>query len=151
MAFEQPSTRKSRSRRNNQQQDTSWKADAFINISMPKEDGSVTKIGTVYLKDDRDDMAELIDWLSEDPTRVHQLKDSLVLDFRLAEGGKRTGFALPGMAANTPTPVHALTGDADVTSAAEIPEHFTEEIPAAEQEVGVLADFHRSQEQHGVS
>jgi hypothetical protein len=78
---------------NNQTQN--WKADAFINFSVPRKDGTSKKLGAISLKCDRDEeTATLVAWLSEDPTRIQKLMEKMVTDFRLAKTDHKGGLDL---------------------------------------------------------
>lgn len=76
-------------------QNTNWKADAFINFSVPRKDGTSKKLGAIALKCDRDEeTATLVAWLSEDPTRIEKLISKMVIDFRLAKADHKGGLDL---------------------------------------------------------
>jgi len=88
MAF-QPNSQNSRQ---SAQQNQDWKADAFINFSVPRKDGTTKKLGAIALKCSKDKETEqLVAWLSEDPSRIEKLISKMVIDFRSAtpqhEGG----------------------------------------------------------------
>ena len=76
-------------------QNTSWMADAFINFSVPRKDGTAKKLGAIGLKCDRDEeTATLVAWLSEDPARVQKLMEKMIIDFRLAKTEHKGGLDL---------------------------------------------------------
>ena len=76
-------------------QNTNWKADAFINFSVPRKDGTAKKIGALSLKCDRDEeTATLVAWLAEDPNRVQILMEKMIIDFRLAKTEHKGGLDL---------------------------------------------------------
>lgn len=76
-------------------QNTNWKADAFINFAVPRKDGTSKKLGAIALKCDRDEeTAMLVAWLSEDPTRIEKLMEKMVIDFRLAKTDHKGGLDL---------------------------------------------------------
>lgn len=76
-------------------QNTNWKADAFINFSVPRKDGTAKKIGALSLKCDRDEeTATLVAWLAEDPDRVQVLMEKMIIDFRLAKIEHKGGLDL---------------------------------------------------------
>ena len=84
MAFNTNNTQASASTNNN------WKADAFINFSVPRKDGTAKKLGALSLKCDRDEeTATLVAWLAEDPARVQKLMEKMIIDFRLAKTDHR--------------------------------------------------------------
>ena len=90
MAFHTQNTQAAASTNNN-----SWKADAFINFSVPRKDGTAKKLGAIALKCDRDEeTATLVAWLSEDPTRIEKLVSKMVIDFRLAKTDHQGGLDL---------------------------------------------------------
>lgn len=65
-------------------QDTSWKAQAFINLYIPTADGGRRKIGAIALKEARSFEAQLIARLQEDGA-VQALADVLQIDFQMAD------------------------------------------------------------------
>ena len=77
--------------------DESWKAQAFINISLPAPTQSgVRKLGAIGLKIDKVGMAELIEFLNADPKNVEALMRTATFDFQLASTDVgATGFSLP--------------------------------------------------------
>ena len=77
------------------QSNNNWKADAFINFSVPRKDGTAKKIGALALKCDRDEeTATLVAWLAEDPNRVQVLMEKMIIDFRLAKTEHKGGLNL---------------------------------------------------------
>ena len=78
-----------------QSNQNSWKADAFINFSVPRKDGTAKKLGAIGLKCDRDEeTATLVAWLAEDPNRVQILMEKMIIDFRLAKTEHKGGLDL---------------------------------------------------------
>lgn len=78
-----------------QSNQNSWKADAFINFSVPRKDGTAKKLGAISLKCDRDEeTATLVAWLAEDPNRVQKLMEKMLVDFRLAKQDHKGGLDL---------------------------------------------------------
>lgn len=76
-------------------QNTDWKADAFINFSVPRKDGTSKKLGAIALKCSRDEeTAALVAWLSEDPARIEKLISKMVIDFRMAKTDHKGGLDL---------------------------------------------------------
>lgn len=76
-------------------QNTNWKADAFINFSVPRKDGTAKKLGAISLKIDRDEeTATLVAWLTEDPSRIEKLVQKMIVDFRLAKTDHQGGLDL---------------------------------------------------------
>ena len=74
--------------------DTSWKADGFLNMYLPTKGGGRRKLGTITLKKSRTSEAELLAWLEEDPSRVAKILDSLIMDFQTAEPKEGSSFDL---------------------------------------------------------
>lgn len=61
---------------------TEWKADAFLNIFIPRKNGTRMKLGFCALKESNVDQAKLIAWLREDPeARIAALLQKLVIEF----------------------------------------------------------------------
>ncbi len=68
---------------NTQSNNTDWKADAFINLFLPRKDGSRMKLGFCALKMSQQDQQQLINWLKEDPEgHLEALKQKLILEFK---------------------------------------------------------------------
>lgn len=77
------------------QSNTSWKADAFINFSVPRKDGTAKKLGAIALKCEKDEeTATLVAWLAEDPNRIQKLMEKMVVDFRMAKTDHQGGLDL---------------------------------------------------------
>ena len=69
------------------------KADAFIHLSLPRQDGANGKLGAIKLYLDREDLAALIKALNSGEVTIDQVKNALILDFRMATGN-RSAFAV---------------------------------------------------------
>ena len=75
---------------NSTNNDTSWKATAFINLYVPTNGGeSRRKIGAIALRDSKKLDAALIKRLQEEGG-VQALADNLQIDFQLADSGDET-------------------------------------------------------------
>lgn len=88
MAFQMPA-RNNVANMNQRAQNDSWKADAFINLYLPRRDKSRAKLGSISLKLSRHTDAQLIEHLTTAPdlaTALEQLKDRIVIDFNMADG-----------------------------------------------------------------
>ena len=72
-----------------------WQNDAFINIQLPRADGTMGKLGSIGLKLSKPSEKSLIEYLREDPERVVELLKHAHFDFRMADGTTSAGFALP--------------------------------------------------------
>ena len=60
-----------------------WKADAFLNLFLPRKDGSRMKLGFCALKLSQADQGQLIQWIKEDPeAHLEILKQKLVIEFK---------------------------------------------------------------------
>lgn len=67
--------------RNNNQSDD-WRADAFLNVFLPRRNGTRMKLGFFPLKESNVDQAKLIAWIKEDPEgRLASLLEKLVIEF----------------------------------------------------------------------
>lgn len=74
----------------------SWKAQAFINIYLPKAGGEgKMKIGAIPLKASNKYEAALIAKLSSEPTSIEDMLKLVTMDFRLADDPKAPAPALP--------------------------------------------------------
>lgn len=71
-----------------------WKAQGFLNLSLPSKDGGKVKLGAIPLKTSNPREKALIDWLTEDPTRVSVILDKLVIEYRSAEPKAGSNFDL---------------------------------------------------------
>lgn len=59
-----------------------WKASAFINVFLPRRNGTRMKLGFFPLKESNVDQAKLIAWIKEDPeTRLANLLGKLIIEF----------------------------------------------------------------------
>ena len=64
------------------QSNQDWKADAFINIFLPRKDGSRMKLGFIALKGDHKEQEKILNLLRTDPTAIDRLRSKLVLEFK---------------------------------------------------------------------
>lgn len=87
MAFTQTNTAPAQS-------NDSWKAQAFINISLPGANGKDRKLGAIALHTNKVAEKSLMEWLQADPANVQKLLGKMKLDFQLATGTETSGFAL---------------------------------------------------------
>lgn len=70
-----------------------WKAQAFLNLWLPsKNGGKRRKLGAIPLRAAKDDERLMLEWLTEDPTRVAAIMSKLTMDFQLV--GSDVGFDL---------------------------------------------------------
>jgi hypothetical protein len=77
-----------------QGQNDSWKAQGFLNLYLPKPDGSKGKLGAIALKDSRPAEKALMAFLNEDPTRVSAVLAKLIIEYRPATPQDTGGFDL---------------------------------------------------------
>ena len=69
--------------RNSNSGNDNWKADAFLNLFLPRKDGSRMKLGFCALKMSQTDQAQLINWIKEDPEgHLEILKAKLAIEFK---------------------------------------------------------------------
>ena len=66
------------------QQNDSWKAQAFVNLYVPTPEGGKRKIGSIALKDSKPYEAALIKRLQEEGG-LEALKGALIVDFQMAD------------------------------------------------------------------
>ncbi len=73
------------------------KSTAFINLWLPSNtETGKKKFGTIYLDDDQEDEAALIDFLKASDDNLVTLMNTMIVDFKLAKvAGSGTGFILP--------------------------------------------------------
>ena len=93
--------------------DESWKADGFINISIPAATQSgKRKLGAIALKGDKKGMAELLAFLAANPANVVALMETATFDYQSASSeSDDSGFILPSTSQNAPV---ATTGTDDL-------------------------------------
>jgi len=73
----------------------SWKAQGFLNLYLPSKDGGKRrKLGMIPLKESKPSEKLMLDWLTEDPTRVAAILSKLVIEFQSAQASESTGFDL---------------------------------------------------------
>lgn len=66
-----------------------WQNDAFVNLYLPRRDGTRAKVGSIGLKLSRKTDAQLIAHLANAPDleeALNQFKDRLIMDFNRADG-----------------------------------------------------------------
>lgn len=78
----------------NRSSDASWKAQGFLNLYLPSKDGTRRKLGAIPLKEAKPSEKVLLEWLTEDPTRVAVILSKLIIEFNPAEQAEGTGFDL---------------------------------------------------------
>lgn len=72
----------------------SWKAAGFLNLYLPTKDGGRRKLGAVPLRVSNVNEKALLEWITEDPTRVDIIKAKVVVEYNSAEPAEGTGFDL---------------------------------------------------------
>ena len=80
--------------RQQQGQDDSWKAQAFINLYLPTKEGGRRKLGTIALKDSRPNEKALIEYLQKGDAALKNLANKVEFNFQMAEGSEANGFDL---------------------------------------------------------
>lgn len=59
-----------------------WKASAFVNVYLPRKDGTRMKLGFIALKGDHQEQKHVLDTLRGDPEAIERLKSKIVLEFK---------------------------------------------------------------------
>lgn len=72
----------------------SWKAQAFLNFYLPRQDGSRAKLGAIGLKMAKPNEKTLIEWLNADPANIQKLVNKLEVEFKSVEPTEGSGFDL---------------------------------------------------------
>lgn len=90
MAFITPNSRQA------QQDDDSWKSQAFINFWLPAVNGGRRKLGSIPLKESKPAEKQLIDYLRQHPDSLTEILNGMEVDFQLADDVENSGFLLPG-------------------------------------------------------
>lgn len=70
----------------NSQGNSEWKASAFVNVYLPRKDGTRMKLGFIALKGDHVEQKRVLDTLRADPEAIERLKSKIVLEFKDLEG-----------------------------------------------------------------
>ena len=72
------------------------KAVAFLNLSLPANDGTKKRIGAqgLALRLSREDEVQLAEWLAADANNVNKLKEKLIVEFVMNTPNRGGGFAL---------------------------------------------------------
>ena len=76
-----------------------WRADGFINLYLPSEDGSRVKIGAIPLRASDEAQLQLLEYLRSDATAIEEVLGLLVADFREAKAsgsGKKLALGTKG-------------------------------------------------------
>ena len=97
MALNMPTRNNVRSMPQRGGQNDNWKSDAFINLWLPRRDGSRAKLGSIPLKLSRTNDAQVIEHLANAPdleAALEQLKERIVIDFNMADGSDSAGLDL---------------------------------------------------------
>lgn len=66
----------------NSQGNADWKASAFVNVYLPRKDGTRMKLGFIALKGDHQEQKRVLDTLRGDPEAIERLKSKIVLEFK---------------------------------------------------------------------
>lgn len=75
--------------------DARWKARGFINLYLPRKDGSMKKLGAIALREADPEAVKLVEWLMVDPEkRLATLFSRVEVSFNLAERNN-SGLDLP--------------------------------------------------------
>lgn len=72
----------------------SWKAQGFLNFSLPTGDGKFRKLGSIALKDAKPAEKALMEWLQKDPANIAKLMAKVRVDFQSATPADTAGFSL---------------------------------------------------------
>lgn len=76
-------------------EDVSWKAQGFINISLPSKDGkSNRKLGAIPLRDSNVNEKSLREFLEADPANLDKVLSKLILNYQNASPAEDSGFDL---------------------------------------------------------
>lgn len=74
---------------------TRKKAVGFINFAIPRKDGTMKNMPSMFLYADNDEeVKQLNAWLEEDPTRVKLLMEKFVVTYRPAQTEHKGGLDL---------------------------------------------------------
>lgn len=74
-----------------------WKADGFLNFSLPTRNGESRKLGSISLKLSNEAQAELTQWLLDDPENAQLLSQRLIIKFNSAAPAEGTEFDLASL------------------------------------------------------
>lgn len=77
------------------QDNDNWKADAFLNIRLPRQDGKQPKLTSVALKLSRKTDTDVIEFLRANPEDgIERLKAAMVIDFQDMADVKESALAI---------------------------------------------------------
>jgi hypothetical protein len=69
-----------------------WKADAFLNFSLPTKSGGKSKLGAISLKLSKEHQKQLIELFKADPAKVQEMAAKLIVDFQMATVSEENAF-----------------------------------------------------------
>ena len=72
-----------------------WKAQGFINLYLPRKDGSRAKLGAIPLRDSKENERTLREWLEANEGNVDKLLTALIVNYQSTAVNEGNGFALP--------------------------------------------------------
>ena len=76
------------------QQDDSWMAQGFINLYIPRDDGTRAKIGVITLRDSKRNEAHIRAFLEADPANIKKFMNKLVMEYQNAEPKESSDLSL---------------------------------------------------------
>ena len=80
----------------NSNTNTSWKAQGFINVTIPTSDGlSMIKLGSIAIKGNTDRDKALLRYLAEDQGNINKLAGLMQFSYQPAGNGDSAAFMLP--------------------------------------------------------
>lgn len=71
-----------------------WKADAFLNFSLPTKSGGKSKLGAISLKMSKEHQKQLIELFKADPSKVQDMAAKLIVDFQMATVSEDNAFEI---------------------------------------------------------
>ncbi len=74
--------------------DTSWKAQGFLNFYLPADNGTKIKLGFIGLKESNENQKLLMDWLAADPKNVAEMMTKITVDYQSASQVGKPKFSL---------------------------------------------------------
>jgi hypothetical protein len=80
---------------NTDNNNAAWKAQGFINLYLPTQDGKKVKLGAIPLKESKTNEKTLLDWLNKDPANAQKLLGQMQIEFKSADPKEGSGIALP--------------------------------------------------------
>lgn len=92
MAFNKSNAQRSTNADTNSNE--SWKAQGYLNLYLPSQNGGRRKLGAIPLKDSKANEATLRTWLEADPENINTLLSKIEMEYQPAAQSEGAAFDL---------------------------------------------------------